>query len=396
MYLIYAMKSFICVLVCSLLGICACSNESVQTANPDASEEARNLLDFLYKTEGKYILSGQHDFITSGTKYNDLTKEATGRTPLIWGSDFSFCQQGGEPIQFQHCGPINLPDPGLMADFDSMQSLEVDYTNLTPEVARRNLVATAIGKHREGCMITLMWHACPPGFGDCCDGSSIWSGREGLSEKDWSDLTTEGTELNRAWKVQADTVASYLGQLRDAGVPVLWRPYHQMNGEWFWWGNRKGENGFRKLWIMMFDYFVHHHGLNNLLWVWNPNAPRDIPGDAAYGFEDFWPGSEFVDILAVDIYGEDWKESHYRDLLRLADGKPIAIGVSIPPPDVKVLESQNGWVWFMAWGNRVFWGDGIERLNALYDSGRALGLEDISLEKGHYRVKGESGESGRP
>lgn len=390
------MKSFLCILACSLLWIQACSIEQSRTADPNASEEARSLLDFFYETEGKYVISGQHDFITSGTKYNDLIKEKTRRTPLIWGSDFSFCQQGGEPIRFQHCGPINLPDPGLMADFDSMQSLKVRYTGLTADAARRSLVETAIDKHRKGCIVTLMWHACPPGFGDYCDGARIWSGREGISEKDWIDLTTEGTDRNRAWKDQADTIAFYLGKLRDAGVPVLWRPYHQMNGEWFWWGNRKGENGFRKLWIMMYDYFVHHHGLNNLLWVWNPNAPRDIPGDTAYGFEDYWPGAEFVDILAVDIYGDDWQQSHYRDLTRLAGGKPVAVGVSIPPPDPQVLESQDRWIWFMTWGNRVFWGDGIERINNLFQSGRALALEDISLEEGRHRIRSEDGEAGRP
>ena len=147
---------------------------------------------------------------------------------------------------------------------------------------------------------------------------------------------------------------------------------------------------------MMYDYFVRHHGLNNLLWVWNPNAPRDIPGEAAYGFKDFWPGAEFVDILALDIYGDDWKQSHYKDLLRLADGKPIAVGISVPPPDSQVLQSQDRWAWFMAWGNRALWGNGIERINDLLDSGRALALEDISFENGHYLIHRENGKLDPP
>ena len=56
-------------------------------------------------------------------------------------------------------------------------------------------------------------------------------------------------------------------------MPVLWRPYHEMNGDWFWWGKKTGPSGHRALWRMMYDRFVNYHGLNNLLWVWNANAP---------------------------------------------------------------------------------------------------------------------------
>jgi len=390
------MRSLLCILICSLLFFGACSSGKVQTANPEASEEARKLLEFLYEIQGEYVLSGQHNFIAVGTKYTDRIKENTGNYPIVWGSDFSFCYEGEDPIQFQHCGPINLPDPDNLAVFESMQSLDVAFTNLTPGEARWNLVETATAKHKEGFIITLMWHACPPGFGDYCDGKKIWDGQDRMSDSEWNDLTTEGTRLNNAWKVQADTIALYLKQLRDAGVPVLWRPYHEMNGEWFWWGNRKGENGFKKLWVMMYDYFVHHHSLNNLLWVWNPNAPINIPGNTAYSYEEFWPGAEFVDILAANVYGDDWKQSHYDDLTMLADGKPVAVGVSVPPPSMEIFQSQDQWAWFMAWGNRILWGNGIDRIQALSSSGRALTLEDITIENGNYLIHRDHMQPGSP
>ena len=374
-------------LIVSVVAILSsCSTEKSKAVNPDASPEARKLLEFLYEIKGKYILSGQHNFIAVDSKYTDLIKEHTGKHPIVWGSDFSFCYQGDEPIRFQYCGPINLADPGTMTLFESIQSLDVNYTGLTPATARQNLVKTVIEKHAEGFIITLMWHACPPGYGDFCDGEQIWATEGGLSEQEWEALTTEGTELNRKWKVQADTIASYLKQLRDADVPVLWRPYHEMNGEWFWWGNRKGEKGFKKLWIMMYDYYVKHHGLNNLIWVWNANVPRNIEGDTAHPFEDFWPGAEYVDVLALDVYRDDWKQSHYERLEKLAQGKPVAIGTAVPLPNMKVLASQGNWAWFMSWGNRVLWGNGIDTFNELFDSGRALALEDVVFKDGSYSV----------
>jgi mannan endo-1,4-beta-mannosidase len=364
----------------------ACTRERGRTVNPEASPEARKLLDFLYEVQGKHILSGQHNFISTGSKYTDLVKERTGKYPLVWGSDFSFCYEGGEPIRFLHSGPLNLSDPGDITSYEALQSLEVDFTGVSPNHARQELVDTAIARYREGFIITLMWHACPPGFGDCCDGDEIWAMERRPTKLQWKELTTEGTVMNNAWRVQADAVAFFLKQLKDAGVPVLWRPYHEMNGVWFWWCDQRGEDGFKKLWVMMYDYYVNHHKLNNLLWVWNPNAPRDIPGDEAYGYEEFWPGSEYVDVLAADIYRDDWDQTHYDDLRRLAGGKPVAIGVAVPPPSLEVLENQPEWAWFMPWGNLVLWGNGIDLFRELFGNGKVLAKEDVIFEDGSYRV----------
>ena len=352
--------------------------------NPRATREARELLAFLYEIQGKYTLSGQHNFIASGSRFSERVHEVTGAYPVVWGSDFSFAYRGDAPREFQHCGPLNLSEPGT----------DVRPSALTPEQARSQLVKNAIEAHRQGHVVTLMWHACPPqAGGDTCDGRAIWTWDKRPSQEEWDRLTTDGTELNAAWKKQADVVAGYLKQLRDARVPVLWRPYHEMNGIWFWWCNKKGPNGFRKLWLMMYDYYVKHHQLDNLLWVWDTNAPRDKPGDEAFAYEDFWPGLEYVDVLAADVYHEDWKQSHHDDLVRLAQGKPIAIGEVGSPPRPETLAAQPRWAWFMPWGNFVFWGEGPERLKKLLAEERILTRGEVMIgADGVYRItRGEPG-----
>ncbi len=345
--------------------------------------EARKLLQFLYEIQGHYILAGQHNFIAGGSKYTEIVKALTGKYPIVWGSDFSFCYQGDEPHQFQHCGPLNLSAPGEIPSLET----SVHFTDLTPSAAREQLVQNAIAKHREGFIITLMWHACPPGLGDCCDGKQIWTMENRPSPQAWEALTTEGTPLNHAWKQHADVIAGYLRQLKEANVPVLWRPYHEMNGVWFWWCNHRGENGFKKLWIMMYEYYIKEHRLDNLLWVWDANAPRDIPGDEAFAYEAFWPGDEYVDVLAADVYRDDWKQSHHDDLLKLANGKPIAIGEAAPPPSIEVLKRQNRWVWFMPWGNLVLWGKGPERIKELMGYEKVLTRDDVTVEaNGDYKI----------
>lgn len=380
------MKSVIFLSFILLLSGCSGMTQDIKNVNPNATKEARQLLQFLYDIQGEYILSGQHNFINTGSKYTELIKEMTGKYPIVWGSDFSFAYEGDQPERFQHCGPLNLPDPGSNMDVPRSERV-VEILDVSPHEMRQAMVQNAIEKHREGFIITLMWHACPPGFGDSCNGEKIWAMENRPTPEEWEELTTDGTPTNLAWKQQADTIAYYLKQLRDANVPVLWRPYHEMNGVWFWWCNHKGENGFKKLWIMMYDYFVNHHELDNLIWVWNTNAPRDIPGDEAFAYEDFWPGAEYVDVLAADVYRGDWKQSHHDDLLKLANGKPIAIGEMAPPPTPDLLDAQPNWTWFMPWGNLVLWGEGPENIKALFASDRVLSKEDVTIDAdGTYRI----------
>jgi mannan endo-1,4-beta-mannosidase len=78
---------------------------------------------------------------------------------------------------------------------------------------------------------------------------------------------------------------------------------------------------------------INTHHLDNLIWVWNSNAPT---GGNAGPYADFYPGPRYCDILATDVYGE-FKQSYHDDLAVLANGKPIALGEvgrvpSRPPP----------------------------------------------------------------
>ena len=74
-------------------------------------------------------------------------------------------------------------------------------------------------------------------------------------------------------------------------MALLWRPLHEASGKWFWWG-AKGAAPCKALWNLMYDRMVNHHGLTNLIWVWNSDG-------ADY---EWYPGDDKVDILARDFY----------------------------------------------------------------------------------------------
>jgi mannan endo-1,4-beta-mannosidase len=366
----------------------------IEPINPNASQEARNMYYFLQDIHGKYTLSGQHNFCGKGSEYSDQLELLSGKKAIIWGSDFSFCVEGEDAMGYQHCGPVNLPpiswERYLEKDTAKRNANpELEFLDITLDQARDEMIAEAKKKHSEGHIITLMWHGCYPGEGDCCNGSSIWAMENRPSPEEWDSLVTDGTPLNIAWKEGADKIASYLKQLQEADIPVLWRPYHEMNGVWFWWCNHKGEQGFRRLWIMMYEYFTNHHKLNNLIWVWNTNAPRDIPGDEAWNYEMFYPGDEYVDILAADVYRKDYKQSHHNDLAALGKGKPIALGEVGEIPTAEILEKQPQWSWYMPWGWILFMANKPEDIKTLLNSSRVLTLDEIEFNpaNGKYQIR---------
>jgi mannan endo-1,4-beta-mannosidase len=171
-------------------------------------------------------------------------------------------------------------------------------------------------------------------------------------------------------------VVPYLARLRDAGVPVLWRPYHEMNGIWFWWCGQLGRDGLQRLWRNLWELLVVEHQLHHLLWVWNTNAPRDKAGDEAMSYSAFYPGGDVVDVLAADVYHDDWRQSHHDSLVELADGRPIAIGECGQLPTPAILAAQPRWSWFMPWGNLALAWNTPEKIRDLYADRRVLGHGD--------------------
>ncbi|QLE01008.1 glycosyl hydrolase family 26 [Galbibacter sp. BG1] len=303
--------------------------------NKNATKEAKKLLSYIYSLEDS-IISGQHTYNRNLTEFYDLAKSISGKNPAIWGTDFYWA---GEK------------DPG------------------------KSVVAAAKEMHTKGAIITLMWHVGKP----TDDAPFKWkkSTQGELNEKEWEALVTPGTPLFKRWEAQVDNVAKYLKELQKANIPVLWRPYHEMNGVWFWWGDKKGDKGYIQLWKNLYERLVTHHQLNNLLWVWNANGPRDIPNDQAYAYKHYYPGPEYVDILATDVYHFDYEQKDYNELLELANGKPIALGEVGELPKADILEAQPKWSWFMVWSNWIETANTKERVQEIYNRSKTISRDDL-------------------
>ncbi|MCJ7467726.1 MAG: glycoside hydrolase family 26 protein [Maribacter sp.] len=318
---------------------------------PKASPEAVALLQLLYSIRGNHILSGQHNFPVSRARNSEFASDYIGKTPTVWSQDFGF---------------------SVADDKDSYLS-------------RPAIVEEAIQQYKKGAIITLCWHAVPPTADEPItfqpvpgyDSTALASVQGKLLEKQFEDVLTKGTPIYKKWIAQVDEIAKYLKQLQDAHVPVLWRPYHEMNGDWFWWGGRyAGKFTTERLYRQLFDRFVKHHKLRNLVWMWSV----DRPSKAGREFEYYYPGNDYLDVVSLDVYGSDFNAEYYTDLKSLAKGKPLALGEVGVPPTLEVFESQPDWTFYVIWSGMAR-GTPKKQYDSYLNSDRVLFLEDLAYQK---------------
>ena len=159
-----------------------------------------------------------------------------------------------------------------------------------------------------------------------------------------------------------DTIAIQLRRLQDANVPFLWRPLHEAEGGWFWWG-AKGPQPFVQLWQLLHDRLTKTDGIHNLLWVFTSE------GNAAW-----YPGDAYVDVVGIDQYPKDLRDPQnglwYNLQTQYAGRKLLAIGEFGGVPDVPRMQRMGE-----SWSYAVSWSDALgpkenspEELKRIYTS----------------------------
>lgn len=263
-----------------------------QLSNKKASKQAVALYNYLADISGKNILSGQMSS-PWGVNEIDYIKAVTGKEPAIKGFDFIHDRDNSEEVK------------------------------------------DAIAWWKSGGISTVMWHMGAPGLGEGYESSKKTIDIERCFQKGtpeyevfWSDLKRKGDLLQK---------------LRSARVPVLWRPFHEFDGHWFWW-SKLGPENFKKLWITMYDYFTKTRKLNNLIWVLCYTEKTDA---------SWYPGANYVDIAGADVYnvGDSTKVEMYQNVKKVVGPlMPIAYHECGVPPDPDACAREGAmWSWWMQW-----------------------------------------------
>lgn len=312
----------------------------MKPVNPNATKEAVSLLEYLYSIAGKKIITGQHTQ-TVLMEEREYIRKHTGKLPKLMGFELL----GYSPN-------INYGDAGEEC------LREVQENRHTVENAINWAVAT------DGIVYLCFHWFSPIGGHD----KSFYSEN---TDFDPSKIFEDGTAERKAFYRDMDVIAKLLGDFKHRGIPVLWRPFHEADGTWFWWGS-KGVETARELYKLMFDYYVNVKHLDNLLWVWNAVSEKGYPGD------------EYVDVVSRDIYAEPHTvtdyAARYEELIRnTSDKKVAALGEVGVIPDIELLErNHTPWAFYMTWSKEFCIGEkynSTEALRRMYDSPYSVKLE---------------------
>lgn len=313
-------------------GFCALTAQadvSYTPVNANATEGAQKLYNFLATNYGVKTVSGMMTGdVTSSTlkELPDVTTfyEKTGKYPALVGFDFLFAT-------------------GVKASDAWYQS----YTQMALEAAK--------DLWNQGGIPAFTWHWKDPS--DQIDAFYTKSGNDKeYTEFDFTQgFTDPSCTANCTWNTSSETyqqlvsdideIADMFLGLQDAGVAAIFRPLHEASGKWFWWGS-KGGAAFQALYNLVYDEMVTVKGVNNLVWVWNPEYSNDIGWN---------PGASKYDVISLDIY-EAWDYSTkytkaYSELsTNFGSDKILAVSENGSIPDISVMKSNNiAWSWWMPW-----------------------------------------------
>ena len=208
----------------------------------------------------------------------------------------------------------------------------------------------------------LCWHWGNPLTG----GGTYDASKEELTAEQFNNLVTPGTEEYNLMMEDLKKHADYLQQLTDENIPLIWRPLHEIDGGWFWWTDENNPANTVKLWQIMYNYLVNERDMHNLIWVYSAGVGNPTTKDLEYR-KAYYPGDEWVDMVGIDLYGWDFRDTGIREYWNATETYREAFNImenitpnkliiltetdAMPNMDKTYDDHQNfaKWLWVMPW-----------------------------------------------
>lgn len=194
----------------------------------------------------------------------------------------------------------------VLGDFPAVYGFDIgrlelgDSNNIdhVPFDTMRKLIIEA---YRKGGIITISWHPMNP-----VTGGDSWNQTSAVKS-----ILKKGRN-HQKYQSWLFNIASFFKSLKykNKTIPVIFRPYHEMNGDWFWWGGKNtNPEDYKKLWKTTYTILKETYKVKNLLYAYSPNKlkPKD-------NYLTYYPGDKYVDILGIDIYDFDNSEDYMKSV----------------------------------------------------------------------------------
>ena len=343
-----------------------------QLSNPNASDTTKRLYSYLCDVYGKHIISGQQEycgdhnynlwnspdvFIKDNEAEFEYIKEKTGKQPAIRGIDFLAYNTSSE---WRDHAPERV----------------IEWVNKYHGIA------------------TVSWHwnvPCEKGSDDIA--FYVESANPKFTTFSCTKAVEEGTWENSVVMADIKLIAGELKKLKEADVPVLWRPLHEAEGGWFWWG-AEGAEPCKKLYRLLYDQLTNVYGLDNLIWEWT--------GSTSPAAADWYPGDDVVDIVGYDKYncadGVANLSSISSTFYSLVQGtdcqKMVAMTENDSIPSLEnLVNDKAAWLYFCPWYMNYLTSEQnnpVDNLIEVYQSDYCITLDELPDLK-TYPINGSQG-----
>lgn len=320
-------------------------------SDPNATSETQGLMNYLCDVYGEHMLSGQQE-IYGGGHTEDSPNGYSGEDLQGYESEFEWIKK-------------------KFGDYPAIRGF--DYMNYNPLYGWDDGTTERIiewGTERNG-IPTVCWHInVPKNFANYTLGDAVgWQEctyKPDETDFDTSQAVIEGTKEYEYFQLAIADLAEQLASVQEAGVPIIFRPLHEAegntnldgSGSWFWWG-KAGAEVYKQLWQLLHTTLTEKYGIHNLIWEYNSYDYSTSPS--------WYPGDEWVDIVGYDKYNciynrhdgkpsgsgpnEDAISGTFYTLVDLTNGKKL---VSMPENDTvpslnNIMVEQANWLYFCIW-----------------------------------------------
>ncbi|MDY2509491.1 MAG: glycosyl hydrolase [Ruminococcus callidus] len=330
--------------------------------DPKATKEAQSLMTYLSSVYGKGMISGQQEFygVSRDDEFNFI-EDLSGELPAIRGFDF------GDTCP-------------LYAWEDGATDRMIDWVN------------------NKGGIATASWHInVPKTMANYTVGSTMAWDQTTYSEKTdfvTANVMVEGTKEHEFFLIAVDNLATQLKKAQDANVPILFRPFHEAegnggadgSGSWFWW-SKEGADVYVELYQYLYKLLTEEYDLHNLIWEFNSYTYSD---ESKY----FYPGDNYVDLVGYDKYNaKNWNTGAvapnesaisgiFYDLVDMYDNnKMIAMMENDTVPSLENIQTEHAyWLYFMPWYGEHLMDSNYnnpDTLKELYQSEWVITLDEL-------------------
>lgn len=312
-------------------------NISPSLIDVQATTNVKDLYNFMVSQFGRRIITGQTD------DYYDQLKTIAGKSPLLRAWDMAsyspmYAYNWNNGFAF-----------GAVDNHDAERA--IGWYNSTGKTG----------------IVSFHWHWHSPSGGT----PGVNTFYTTNTSFDVSQAVIPGTTQNTEVLRDIDAIAVPLKKLRDAGVPILWRPLHEAGGAWFWWG-AKGAAPAKALWDIMYNRLTNFHGLHNLIWIWStPEA-------------GWYPGNAKVDMLGYDSYPGNYnytpQKNVFDNLYTITAGqKLLAMSENGPIPDIQnSIDGGAPWSYFMSWNDLVASQNSSQHIVDVFANANVITLENYA------------------